>query len=402
MKRKLMLVAALLLILLLALGSGSLLLVRVFSLCLILLLAGYLWAFYGVRGLEAHINKLPAHYQAGDWIDEEITLTSRSRLPKLLLEVKENTALADHPAVFGFNLAAHGTRTWRSSVYCRRRGRYQLGSFTASATDPLGLFSRSCRVGEPQEVIVYPATVELPGFRILSPSDPVYSPGRWLTSENTPDASRVREYASGDSLNRIHWQSTAHNDKLMVKVFDPERSSKTVKNIWLVLDMEQQVQRGGDTESTAEYGVTIAASLAKKLIGSRRKVGLALQAEQLYSFIPDSGGSYLSRILEALALVEASGATPVGQLISQQADSLETGSVMIVITPNVAERTVAALRHAVHKGINPVLIFVDPASFDGSRATSILPNLVSYGIQVYTVRQGVKLTEALDDTVLRR
>jgi len=36
----------------------------------------------------------------------------------------------------------------------------------------------------------------------------------------TPNASGVREYAPGDSFNRIHWRSTARTGEIMVKLFE--------------------------------------------------------------------------------------------------------------------------------------------------------------------------------------
>ena len=49
------------------------------------------------------------------------------------------------------------------------------------------------------------------------------SPERTL--QTTPLATTVRPYAPGDSMNRIHWKSTARHGEIQVKEFDLEQTA---------------------------------------------------------------------------------------------------------------------------------------------------------------------------------
>lgn len=401
MKIRVVFIIVPLIILALALAGGSVLMLRLFLLSVLVLLLGYLWTFLGIRGIEAQVKKLQERCQVGEWFDEEITVFNRSKMPKLLIEVKENTDLPGHHNMLAFNLSPGSSHSWRVKVYCQRRGQYHLGSLTATVTDPLGLFSLRRELGASQQVLIYPATLELPFFLPLSRYEAGYGPSRWLISESSPNAARVREYTTGDSLSRIYWRSTAHTGKLMVKVFDPDRSNDTSKNIWIVADMHQASHLGDSDESTEEYCITIAASLIKKYIDNGRQVGLVALGDQPYLFPAQMGSQHLWHMLEALALMKATGEVPINQLISGEIDRFAGNSVIIVITPSISEWITASLRHVTNRGSIAVAILLDPVSFGGAvSAANVAGSLSSSGIQAYIVKRGEELATALDNRTL--
>ena len=125
-----------------------------------------------------------------------------------------------------------------------------------------------------------PPTVDLPGF-----SPPTgYLPGGESVHRRTPyitsSVSGIRDYAPGDSLNRIHWPSTARTGRLISKEFELD----PLADVWMFLDMYEDAQAEApwseaedDTvmpwltrraeridlpPSTADCSVAIAASLA--------------------------------------------------------------------------------------------------------------------------------------------
>ncbi|MBI2329352.1 MAG: DUF58 domain-containing protein [Chloroflexi bacterium] len=392
MKSRPALIIVPLVILAVALATGSVLMLRLFSLAVLVLLLSYLWVRLGVRGISSQVKKSAERCQVGDRFGEEITVFSSSRIPKLLIKAEENTNLPGYHNVAIFNLSPKGSYCWQTEYYCQRRGQYRLGSLMVTVADPFGFFSRQRDLRQSQNIIVYPATLELPFFQPLSRNEPGPGLSRWLLSEIGTDAARVREYASGDTLNRIHWRSTSHTGKLMVKEFDADRSNAASKNVWVVLDMYQAVQAGAGDDSTEEYGVTIAASLLKKYIDSGRRVGLIASGGQPYLFPLETGSQHLSDMLEALALIKATGEVPVEQLISREIGRFTINSVVIVITPAANEQLVASLRQVRSRGAPVIIVSLDSASF-GGRATG---SLVSGSFQVYVIRHGEELNRALD------
>lgn len=400
MKTRVVLIIVPLVLLLLALAGGFVLTWRLFFLSVLIPGLSYLWTRLGSRGIESRVTELPEHCQVGAWFEQEVVIVNRSKLPKLLVEVRENTDLPGYHNMLALALPGQGSRHWRSRVFCQRRGRYSLGSFTAVVADPFGLFPLHRNFGESRSILVYPATVELPFFSPLSRYDSGYNPRHWLGIGISSNAARVRQYAAGDSLSRIHWRSTAHTGELMVKVFDPDRSVQGRKTVWLVTDMHQASHPGNDSQSTEDYCATIAASLAKKYLDGGAQLGFAAAGDRYYLFPPEAGEQHLWRLLEALAVIRATGKIPVEQLISGEMKGIGVNSVIMVITPSSSLPLVAALRHLVSRGIIVIAILLDPLSFGGTASvTDVAHRLMASGVQVHLVRHGEDLATALDSRV---
>jgi len=382
----------------LALLAGSPLLLRLFFISILVPVVSYIWSVLGIRGISASAEAPPTHCQVGEQFQQRITVANDSRIPKLWLRVEESTNLPGtrEPAVL--SLPRWGSHEWQSTFTCRRRGKYYLGSVTVTATDPFGLFSRKQTVGEPQSILIYPATMDLPLFKASSFNEFGYGSGYQSISQISANASSVREFSSGDSLNHIHWPGTAHTGKLLVKVFDSDRSYDGSKTVWIILDMHEKRHFGHGEETTEEYGVTIAASLVRKHLQSGMRVGLIASGEQTYLIPPERGEDHLWRMLEALALIEATGETSVGQVISDHMEYLRGNSTVIVVTPSITGRLAEATRQLRNRVDSIVVVLLDPASFGGETSmANAARNLSSTGVQVYVVRQGDELARALDN-----
>jgi bifunctional DNase/RNase len=78
------------------------------------------------------------------------------------------------------------------------------------------------------------------------------------TPTETLLSSYVRPYVPGDALHMVHWRKTAQQQALMVRQFDLEPAGDGR----LLLDLDSSVHAGEGAESTVEYGVILAASLA--------------------------------------------------------------------------------------------------------------------------------------------
>jgi uncharacterized protein (DUF58 family) len=392
-----------LIILAIALLMGSSLLLRVFTLLFVVGLVGVIWTVTGLRGLQLKNGDIPNHCQVGGHFKEELTVINESKLPKLLLKVEETTSLKGYHNTIVLNLPAGDSKTWQSTVECHQRGLHTLGSLTVVAGDPFGLLSSQRTLGTPNSIIVYPRVVELPYFRssYSGQLDFGYETNSRRTSQISPSASSVREMVSGDSQEHIHWRSTAHTGKLMVKIFDAEHSSDDTKDVWIVLDMQQAAQAGQDKESTEEYGVTIAASLAKKYLDDGMKVGLFASGEQTYTLTPSADQSRFSQILESLALIRATGNEPVESLLSGT-ERFGSGSAIVVITPQSTEGVLNALRRLKNYGHPVLAVLLDNSSFGGTLSPMHMAQVLgATGSQAYIVRQGDNLTKALDSRKAR-
>ncbi|MFQ5826832.1 MAG: DUF58 domain-containing protein [Dehalococcoidia bacterium] len=386
----------LLLVVVLALVSGSPLLVRLAYALLFLLLLGYFWAWSNVRRLEGQVQIITQHPQVGGWLEERLWLRNLGWLPKLLLEVRYSSDLPGHQNGRVVSLLPGGSSSWTVRTQCQMRGLYAFGPPLVVADDVFGLFSREWPLGKAQNILVYPATLELANFLLPSGDAPGEGAHRRPTQRVTPNASGIREYIFGDSVNRIHWRSTAHTGRLMVKEFELEPSGE----IWVILDLYGPTQAGTGPESTEEYGVTIAASIVRKYLEANYSVGLMVSGDRGFFFPAQKGRYHQWRILEALAMVRAQGGTPVAELIAREGEKFGSNTTVVIITPSAQEVMAAPLHRFLQRRADVVTIVLDASTFgDQGRPVSAMDGLVSQGVETYLVRQGDDIGSALDSRI---
>ena len=132
------------------------------------------------------------------------------------------------------------------------------------------------------------------------------------TLQTTPLATTVRPYAPGDSMNRIHWRSTARTGEIQVKEFDLEQTA----DAWIFLDLDAAHRgRAAATTSTTEVAVRAAASIADKALAENRAVGLTVNGHRMTVVPADRGARQRLKILQLLAAVEADGRTPLQEAL---------------------------------------------------------------------------------------
>lgn len=374
----------------LALANGLHLMFRLAYVIGLVLFVSYGWAWLSLRGIETSLEGMPHRAEVGSAVKQEMKARSRGFFPRLWLEVCLETDMPGVEPRIIMDISSREPRWWQVEIQCSQRGYFSIGPARITSSDPLGLYRLQVSQGRPHSLLVYPATIPLPYFHL--PMATLTGEGRLRrrTSAITPNASSVRDYTHDDSFNRIHWPSSAHTGKLMVKEFDQDPSS----DIWLVLDMQQKVQAGSGPDSTEEYAVTIAASIAKKYLQIDRNVGLLAVGPQLIHIEAQRGGAHLWRIMEALALVRARGDVSLGDLLTMEGRRFGRHTTLAIITPSPDEAWHEELAHLDRRGVASAVILLDAASFGGEQATAALPG-PDGAFPVFTLRKGDDPSQAL-------
>ena len=211
-------------------------------------------------------------------------------------------------------------------------------------------------------------------------------------------ASRVREYRPSDSLNRIHWPSTAKTNRLMSKEFD----SGGHTTVWLIVDLQASRQNGSGLESTEEYAVTIAASLAVSLIESHQNMGLMVHGDRLHSIAPQREAAHLWDILETLSVVEAKGDVPLSTLLARAGRILPQGSLAVVIAPGPVQGSPGVFQHMYRRGVTVLPVLLDAASFqDAANGETAGPSTTAAPYDGYVIRRGDRLSHSLANVMDR-
>jgi uncharacterized protein (DUF58 family) len=366
-----------------------------FRLAYVILLAlplCFLWARLSLWGVHAEIQRATDRLQQGQPLSERISVQNRSWLSKLWLEVDEPSDLPGHAIRRVVSLRPRQRRSWKAVSTCGRRGLYTLGRVTVTSGDPFGLFHFSKSFGRPQTVLVYPRPVELSGVRLppaeLLGEGPLRRPTHYVTS----NAVSVRQYAFGDSYNRIHWPTTARTRELMVKLFEMDPAG----DVWIVMDLEAKTQAGSADESTEEYAVTLAASIASHFCQSSRSIGLMAFGQTLHLVSPERGLAQYVRILESLAMMRATGDVSLAQLLNQEGKRFGRHSTVVVLTPSTQDDWVLSLRVSAERGAKLAAVLIEPGTFGAERDSLVVFGaLAAAGIHTSVVKRGGDLSTAL-------
>lgn len=373
---------------------------RLFYILVLTVCFSYLWNLLSIKSIRLIISNRTAQARVGDNIKEDLTIESSSWLPKLSMEIRDETDLPGYSGgavisldgnISGYSKSNYG---WTMKTLARKRGLYRLGPVRVSSTDPFGMFSQEKFFGEESTVIVYPKLVQLSGFDLFAYQFSGDGRLRRRTHNVTPHASAVREYAFGDSLSRIHWNSTARMGKLMSKDFDLGRSGE----LWVIIDMEHEVQAGELDESTDEYSVTLGASLAKMYLEEATvPVGLIAYGNKRFFIEAEPGVGQFNRILDYLAMSKAEGNTPIETVLATEEPLWDSRSALIVLTSSPRKDWVFALGELIGRGVKTSVILMDTQSFGGQYDTgSNFEHLHSSGIPAYKIRSGDDLVATLN------
>lgn len=383
---------------------------KVFFTVIGIILVAWLWSWFSLRDLTVTRETKADRAQVGQSFMERIRIINSGRLSKLWIEIIDQSDMPGHHVSRVVHMDPNDSQRWRTETTCGRRGRFRIGPLVLRSGDPFGLFPRFHVIPDTHDLLVYPATVDMSAFTLPVGDLPGGSAIQKRTPFVTPNAASVRDYFPGDAFNRIAWKASARTNKLMVKEFELDPTA----DIWIAVDMQSAVQagatgaaalpnfRGDDVplsfwlDSTEEYGVTIAASMARHFLQQNRNVGLISNSAHSMVIPADRGGRQMFKILEQLAVVHADGTTPFGELLLAESGLFDRNCTLITITSSTNEEWAHSLIEIVSRGVQSVAVIVEPSTFgSGDSALFVVSDLASMGIPTYLVKYGDDISRAL-------
>ncbi len=394
--------------------TGNALIFNLAYLLGLLIIISFAWAWINLNWVALSRGTRTRRTQVGRPLEERFIVHNTSIVPKLWLEVRDFGTLPGHYSSHVINnLGGRNSYTWRVNTICQERGRYQLGPIRLRTSDPFGLFPMERHFPATTNVVIYPLTFDIHQFALPIGILPGGDALRRRTHYVTTNAAGVRDYAPGDSFSRIHWPSTARRDRLIVKEFELD----PLADIWIVPDMAafshiapknnaikdlnalppwMQLDAFELPETTEEYTVAIAASLAQYFLRRDRAVGMAAYGQSNEILQPDRGERQLNRILETLSVLRAQGQAPVEDVLEAEAYLFPRGTTVIIVTPNTGQEWVTAVRQIARRGLRIVAVMVNPESFGGRNSSEgLMPLLQAAGMGAYMVNAGDNLTATL-------
>lgn len=331
----------------------------------------------------------------------ELKLTNHGRLPTAIVGVEDAvpSGVGDQ-ARFVVSPIGPGRRvTIRYPLQGRLRGRYELGPLVIRLRDPFGVAARPLQLGATSEVLVYPPVWRLPPGMPLGGHQESGGEGQPRPLARGDELANVREYVRGDDLRKVHWRSTAHRGKLMVRQDEAPQHPRAT----LVLDLCESAHAGVGARSSLESVVTAGASIAYHL--AERSFATRLVTAPLTA--PPPAVSW-RLVLDQLAEVEPLELTSMDPIWQQLATGVGGEGTLIAVT-TVPDAT--ALRRMVRAGRGfgaRIALLVDADSFTRrprngpEHAPQMAAALQVAGWRVGVVRAGDRLDAVWQEVAVQR
>ncbi|MFN2464723.1 MAG: DUF58 domain-containing protein [Candidatus Dormibacteria bacterium] len=320
---------------------------------LMLLAVCWAWTRLASRGLAVTREAHEGAYEVGQEFRERLDVHNASLVGIPWVVVEDRSGIPGYDASRVFSLAGRGSRRWTSQGRFTRRGRFALGPIRVTTGDPFGFFQRTHTAAVEAAITVYPRLVDvtayLPGSTHSSGEARVF--GRY--TDAPPDALGIREHDPSDGFNRIHWPSTARLGRPMSRSFERYEGADTL----VILDLALGVHRGTGDESTLEYAVTLAASVAMAALQKGQSIAMRCNDAAGTRFPAGSGPAHLRRILEFLAVARASGTASLESVLSGSTGRASQQS-LVVVTPSAPGRWVDTLAHSGDRGRRTTILHV--------------------------------------------
>jgi uncharacterized protein (DUF58 family) len=401
--------------------TGAAVYVRILYVSLLMIVLAWLITIPALRGIRVERTARSLRASVGDIFEEHFEVFNDSRLPKLWLEVANQSTIpyATGSRVLTF-LRGRQKRIYTARTWLINRGGFPLGPTTITAGDPFGIFRVSESFPAKTHVMVLPMIFPIEEF--VTP--PGLLPGgnaiRRKSLDITPHAAGIRDYVPGDPMKRIHWPTSIRRGQLMVKEFEQDPQAEvwlfldTHKNAHIAKPMEQQDTHPIDdllllrrrqvklALSTLEYSISITASLAHYFIRQRRAVGLVSASGKAFKVIPaERSDRQEAKILEELAFLQAESTYTLPSLVAAQMGQLPQGSSAILVTPMIWPELLLGVDSLQRRNLRPVVILLMSQSF-GSRANNedLAKSLAERKVPVCRVYCEADLSETLSSFAL--
>ncbi len=381
-----------------AFGIGELQLAAFAGLGLVAAAALFVWTTSASLQTSRLVRPARLHFDAEGQV--EVTVRNVGRLPTATLELHDEVPLVLSSAgrVTAPPLTATGRMTLTTPLRGGQRGRFTLGPLRVQLRDPFRLVTRTLRLPGTAEVVVYPALWSLPPGLPLGGASVAGGEGTSRPLASGEDRSTVREYVQGDDLRSVHWASTAHRGKLMVRQAEAPQDPRAV----VLLDVGSDRHHGHGPSASIETAVTAAASAAFHLADRGRGVVLV---DAPLTAVPRARPA--EAWLEHLATIQP---TPVDlpAVLQQLGQGLAGDGALVAVLPVPGPNELRQLVRAGRAFTSRVAILVDAERHAARRARSTTDvdgtaaRLQAAGWRVTVVGPGDRLDERWRELVAAR
>ena len=294
----------------------------------------------------------------GEPVTAELELRSESPVARLevLFNLPEGL-VAETPNPQLLRLHAFEGREPEHVIRCERWGAHLVGELVLRAQDSFGLLVYEQTLDLRKPLKVYPRGETLQ--KLLRPLETQAFAGNQLprTHGEGIEFADLRPFVLGDRVRRVNWRATARRGEPWVNETHPERNADVV----IFLDTFAEARRHG--ESTLDYAVHAAATLAAHYIREKDRVGLVAFGGVLNWLTASSGIGQLYRVLDSLLDAEIFLSYAWKDVNLLPVRTLPPHALVLALTPLLDERSVRALLDLRARGFDLAVVEISPVPF---------------------------------------
>src|ERR1035437_180401 len=351
-----------------------------YALCLLFLVA-WAWPRVAIRGMTLSRHLDPGTPTVGEPFEEVIEVRRSGFMPAPWVEIRDLSGISDYQPGRVISVGGEPVK-WKARGVYRRRGWMTFGPTSLRVREPFGLFNQELKLGQRTSVLVYPRVRPIPDLMTPSAQQVGNSQTLGAWADYPPETGGVRDYTTGDSFGRIHWALSARHGKLMSKTFEQPLTT----DLWILLDLDRNVHFGEGEDSTVEYAISLAASMASQVHSRGRQVGLIANDSRGTILEPHRALRQDRLILDYLAVAQPDGRTPLTKTLAWERIRRLPRRAIAVITPSADPDWVRLLQAVRGRRTTMIVFYLDVTSFGGPDQNPSFD--LGQDVDLYVVRKG--------------
>lgn len=278
-------------------------------------------------------RQLPDRFSNGDENVVRIRVENNYRFPVRVEVIDEIPFVFQRRDVsFEAYIPQAEAKTIRYSLRPTHRGVYGFGRVRVFVASPIGLLRRRFTCCEAHDVKVYPSFLMLHQYELLAISNNLTEMGikRIRRVGHHTDFEQIKDYVTGDDFRTINWKASARRSKLMVNVYQDERSQQ----IYNVIDKGRVMQQAFRGMTLLDYSINASLVLSYVAMYKEDRAGLATFSNDFDTFVPASRRpGHMQTLLETLYAQQTEfGETDYSALVANLNKHVTKRSLVVLYT----------------------------------------------------------------------
>ena len=303
----------------------------------VLLLLVEMFLLYHGRAIMAW-RTMAGRFSNGDDNEVNIRVENSYSFPVWLEVIDEIPPIFQRRDVcFRLRLRAGEGKNVKYQLHPTKRGVYSFGHVLVFVSSPIGMIQRRYALGQPCDVKVYPSYLMLTQYELLAISNNLTELGikKIRRAGNNTEFEQIKDYVVGDDYRRINWRASARASRLMVNVYQDERSQQ----VYNIIDKGRVMQQAFQGMTYLDYAIN--ASLVLSYIAMRKedKAGVITFCEHVEDHVEASRHTgNMQTILETLYRQQTQfGESDFSALVALVFQQISKRSLLVLYT-NFADR----------------------------------------------------------------